>query len=262
MNLLILAAGFGTRLGDLGRCRPKALVEVAGRPSIDWTLGAMRAAGCAGRTVVVTNALHHPEFVRWTGASTAARGYGVELLDNGRCAVDERRGAIGDLWFAITGAALDGDGLFVVAADNLFGRPPSAFIRNAVHVPAAIATADLGSAEAVRRVASVVTGSDGRIVHFEEKPASPSGTTGGIALYWFSRPVIPLIGSYLAEPGSNPDNAGYLFEWLHPRVPVHGFPIEGAWFDVGTPDALAEADARFREGGAGGGGSGADGGKC
>ena len=37
---LIVAAGRGTRLGSSG---PKALVAVAGRPMLDWSLDALRA---------------------------------------------------------------------------------------------------------------------------------------------------------------------------------------------------------------------------
>lgn len=42
---MILAAGFGTRMRDLTRDRPKALVTLAGRPLIDWVIERCRAAG-------------------------------------------------------------------------------------------------------------------------------------------------------------------------------------------------------------------------
>ncbi len=46
---LIVAAGRGERLG-LGR--PKALVTLAGKPMVEWSLGALRAVSAVERTVI------------------------------------------------------------------------------------------------------------------------------------------------------------------------------------------------------------------
>lgn len=56
MKGVILAAGNGSRLGPLTANVPKALLEVAGRPLIDYTLDAMQAAGI-GEVVVVSGYL-------------------------------------------------------------------------------------------------------------------------------------------------------------------------------------------------------------
>lgn len=42
--LMLFAAGFGTRMGELTRSRPKPLVQVAGRPLIEHALDLARAA--------------------------------------------------------------------------------------------------------------------------------------------------------------------------------------------------------------------------
>jgi NDP-sugar pyrophosphorylase family protein len=45
VQVVILAGGLGTRLGALTRNLPKALIEVAGRPFIDWQLEHLKAGG-------------------------------------------------------------------------------------------------------------------------------------------------------------------------------------------------------------------------
>jgi L-glutamine-phosphate cytidylyltransferase len=49
---IILAAGRGSRMGDLTAMKPKCLTVLAGKPLLDWQLAALRAAGMHSITVV------------------------------------------------------------------------------------------------------------------------------------------------------------------------------------------------------------------
>ena len=53
MKGLILSAGMGTRLDPLTRTRPKCLVQVAGRPMMEYQLDSLRRAGVKNCTIVV-----------------------------------------------------------------------------------------------------------------------------------------------------------------------------------------------------------------
>jgi 2-C-methyl-D-erythritol 4-phosphate cytidylyltransferase len=50
---LLVAAGSGERLGAAGHGRPKAFATVAGRPMLEWSLAALRAAGIADVVVAL-----------------------------------------------------------------------------------------------------------------------------------------------------------------------------------------------------------------
>lgn len=58
MKAIVLAAGMGTRLGELAADRPKAMVEFGGRPLIAYQLDAFRRAGVS--PIVVVGG-HHDE---------------------------------------------------------------------------------------------------------------------------------------------------------------------------------------------------------
>jgi glucose-1-phosphate thymidylyltransferase len=89
-----------------------------------------------------------------------------------------------------------------------------------------------------------VVDADSRLIGFEEKPDRPESTLAGIALYFYPRAILPLVGEYLAE-GNNPDQPGRLVEWLYRRTPVYAWRVPGRWFDIGTPETLAEAKRVF-----------------
>jgi N-acetyl-alpha-D-muramate 1-phosphate uridylyltransferase len=53
VQAVILAGGLATRLGALARTTPKSLLPVAGRPFIDWQLGALAKSGFSRALVCI-----------------------------------------------------------------------------------------------------------------------------------------------------------------------------------------------------------------
>jgi glucose-1-phosphate thymidylyltransferase len=238
MKLLVLAAGYATRLYPLTRDRPKALLPVGGRPMADWVLDRLDPIGFDAK-YLVTNAKFAAQFADW------AEGKDVAIVDDGTTSDDDRLGAIGDIGFVIDREEIDDD-LVIVAGDNLFSEPLGDFGRVARERRAPLlAIHDVGDLELVRgRYNSIEVDAHGRITYFEEKPEEPRSTLSGIALYFYPRDTLPLIREYLAG-GLNPDQPGRLVQWLYPRVDVYTWPVPGQWYDIGDREQLEEADRIF-----------------
>ncbi|MGI8420668.1 MAG: nucleotidyltransferase family protein [Gaiellaceae bacterium] len=241
MKAVILAAGYATRLYPLTLDRPKPLLEVGGRPMVEHVLDAIAPIEGIDRVVVVTNAKFAPQFDEW------AEGYGgreVTVLDDGTADEETKHGAIGDLDLAIRELGIDDD-LLVIAGDNLFSESLGDFGREcrARNAPV-LALYDVGDLAEMHKYNAIETDDEGRIVFFEEKPADPSTTLTGIALYFYPRAVVPEIRRYLDE-GNNPDQPGRLVQWLYPQLPFYTWRVPGIWFDIGSRETLAEADEAF-----------------
>ena len=157
----------------------------------------------------------------------------------------DKLGAIGDINLVLMRETdLANDDLIVVAGDNLFSEPLVDFAKSAAGSEATLATYDVGDLEAIKKYSSITIDSEGVITHFEEKPAEPESTLTGIALYYFSREVIPLFRTYIAA-GNNPDQPGRFIQWLYPRQRVKTHQIRGTWFDIGSSETLEEANQIF-----------------
>jgi len=240
LKALVLAAGYATRLYPLTLDRPKALLEVGGRPMLDHVLDRLQAMG-VDDTIVVTNAKFTPHFEEWaTGKAD------VTIVNDGTTSNDDRLGAIGDTAFVLDQTGLDDD-LVVVAGDNLFGEDVSGFAVYGQEVGAPVlAVHDVGDLSRMREYNQIEIDDQGRITFFEEKPEDARSTLAGVALYFYPRHTLPLIRQYLAE-GNNPDQPGRLIEWLYPRTPVYTWRLPGAWYDIGSAETLQEADRIFSQ---------------
>ena len=243
MKLIVLAAGYATRLYPLTLDRPKALLEVAGRPMLEHVLDRLSTIAGIDTTYVVTNSRFAPQFEEWERGSP----FDAVVLDDGTTDDAGKRGAIGDIAFVLDDQRVDDD-LVVVAGDNLFSESLADFGRIVRERDAPVlAVYDVGDLEAIKRYNAIEVDDQGRITFFEEKPAAPRSTVTGIALYYYPSSALGLVRQYVEE-GNNPDQPGRLVQWLYPRTAVYTWRVPGLWFDIGSPEQLDEADRVFTTG--------------
>jgi len=255
MNALILAAGYATRLYPLTLNKAKPLLEVGGKPIIEWLFDNLASVQGLETVYIVTNNKFANDFQNWaSGYSTSAKATAdkqdrhremkIKIINDGSTSDDDKLGAIGDINLVLTRENLANADLLVIAGDNLFEQPLTDFVNAAKKWPATVAVHDVGDLEAMKRYGTVTVDNKGVITSFEEKPQKPKSTLAAVALYYYSRQVLSLFTTYLAA-GNNPDQPGLFLQWLYPRKPVGTFEIKGRWLDIGSKETLENADKIF-----------------
>ena len=200
-----------------------------------------------GTVYIVTNNKFAADFQAWAdGYNARSPKVRFKIVNDQSTSDKDKLGAIGDIHLVVNQEHLDNDDLLVVAGDNLFSEPLSDFAEFTAGRDAVLATYDVESLEAIKKYNNLTLDPDGKILAFEEKPANPTGTITGIALYYFAKTTVPLFNTYIAE-GNNPDQPGRFVQWLYPQMAVYTYPVKGTWFDIGSKETLDEANKIFEQ---------------
>jgi glucose-1-phosphate thymidylyltransferase len=244
MKLIILAAGYATRLYPLTLNQPKPLLPVAGKPMLEHVLDNISTIDAIDHAYVVTNEKFSSHFQTWANAYRPDLHFSFTIVNDHSTDDSNKLGAIGDLHLVMKTYNLDDD-IIVVGGDNLFSSDLREFGEYCQEKDAPVTGVyDVGDLEQIKKYNAIEIDEIHRITYFEEKPKEPKSTLTGIALYFYPKSVLPLIYQYIAE-GNNPDQPGRLVQWLYPRVPFYVWKVPGLWFDVGSIETLEEANRVF-----------------
>ncbi len=242
MHAIVLAAGYGTRLGALGRNTPKALLQLGSTTILDALLGRLAAIGIED-ALLVTNAKFHAAFESW--AVGGAHALPVRLLCDGSTAPENRLGAVRDLALGLAEVDI-AEGVFVSASDTVYdadlGRMLARYREVVAPVVALMHEQDRAT---LMRSGVAVPGPGGRILSFHEKPAEPPSPYGVPPLYVYPPDIRADIDAFLATPGLDHDAPGHLVAFLIARRPVYGVVLEGARIDIGSPESYEKARRGF-----------------
>lgn len=239
MKAIIPAAGYATRLYPLTKDKPKALLDIAGKPMIEWVMEKILEVRDIDEVVIVTNRLFYSQFADWSRKFKARAP--VRILDDGTTSNETRLGAIGDWWFGIDKGKLVGHDLLSVSSDNLFNfsilRMMDLFKAKKTSI---IGTFDLHDWNEAKKMGIVAMDKTGKVIGFVEKPENPPSTMASVGIYLFSAAHAKRMKEYL-DAKNSPDKPGQFIEWLYPRETIYGYnydKTEDQWYDIGTLDTL------------------------
>lgn len=256
MNAILLCAGFGTRLRPLTEDQPKALVEIAGRPLVDYLMDQLVHWEEIEAIHVVHNARHPTGWAQWCDGWEDRAGRSIVTLhNNGVRASEERNGAVGDLQFVLRRIGTEVPAV-VAAGDSLYriSLCPVMDRFNAVsgHCVLALAQPD----EERLRQSSVLELNGNRVcgvVH--ESDDRPSGWISP-AFYALQPSGLAHVQGYLARGGDN-DTLGRFIDDLAQHQRVDAVKLRGPTaqrlsedqlrYHVNTPDEHARANAMLAE---------------
>ncbi len=246
MEALILAAGFATRLYPLTENRAKSLLEVAGRPAVEHILESLFPLKKHGleRIVILSNDRYLDDFRQ---TLTGPYPVSVVIEGNGVSTEEGKKGAVGDM---ALGARLMTPGVpfFILAGDNLFDFHLTAAYHGFQQLGESkplILLYRLESVEEAGMYNNVGLDEAGRLLSFEEKPAAPTSPLFATCIYLFPPDIVDDLDEYERQ-GWDPDKAGNFIKWLAKRRDAYTLEMPGQWFDIGSVEVLAAADAHFR----------------
>ncbi len=248
MNVLILAAGYATRLYPLTENRAKPLLDVGAKPMLEWVIDNLAPIEGIEKVYVVTNNKFAAAFQEWADRYHAAHPkLFFEIINDGSTNDADKLGAIGDMHLCVERTGLSSSDLIVVAGDNLFSQSLEDFGRFAQYVDQPVlGVYDVGTLDEAKKYGVIAVNDKGVITSFEEKPAEPKSTLIGIALYYYPKRTVPLLATYISE-GHNADQPGRFIQWLYKNAEVQTWKVPGTWYDVGSKETLEEANQIFRE---------------
>jgi mannose-1-phosphate guanylyltransferase len=236
---MVLAAGLGTRLRPITYEMPKPMVPVLNRPVMEHIL---RLLARHGFTETIANLHWFPETIR--GYFGDGSKFGVELT------YSEEERLLGTSGGVRNVADFLGEDFLIISGDALTDLDLTA-MREFHRSHDGIATLATKRVEDTSQFGVAITGSDGRIQGFQEKPepAEALSDLANCGIYMFRSEIF----DYFPEPGTSkaagPGDPPGFADWamdVFPRllegdVPFYSHEVDAYWNDIGNLEELRES---------------------
>lgn len=227
MRAMVMAAGLGTRLRPITNQVPKPVVPVGNVAIVEQLV---RLLGAHGVTDVIANLHWFPDTVRDRLGDGSALGVAVSYEQE-----EELLGTAGGVRNVRDFLTAGGDEMFFVLAGDALTDVDLSALAAAHRANGGVATLAVKRVTEVSEYGVIVTGADGRVAGFQEKPdpAEALSDLVNCMVYAFSPEIFDYFPS--DEMPDPVDFAGDVFPALLAHdAPFHVHRFDGYWNDIGT----------------------------
>ena len=224
MKCIILAAGYATRMYPLTENYPKPLLEVGGKPILDWLVDDLKLL--VDQFIVISNHKYVKHFEKWSA------GKPVIVVDDGTSTNDTRLGAVRDIQFAIDKLSLTDD-LLIIAGDNVLDFSLQSFVSYAQNTGTSC-TMRYWEEDPVKLRRAGISEVDGEtLISFEEKPIEPKSNWCTPPFYYYIASDVAKVKTAIAD-GCATDAPGSLVAWMCKHSKLHSMVMPGKRYDIGN----------------------------
>ncbi len=240
---MLLAAGLGKRLRPLTYLMPKPLAPVLNRPVMEHGLRGLRRHGF---TEVVSNVSYMPERITERFGDGSDLGLSITWSEE-----TEPLGTAGGVR-KVADFLGETESFLIISGDGLTDIDLGA-MRAAHEAHDGIATLATKRVDDTSEFGVVITGDDGRIQGFQEKPdpAEALSNLANCGIYMFRREIFDHFpGPDHSSPAGDPDQPPGFVDWamdvfpalLEHDVPFYSHEIEAYWNDIGNVAELVQGN--------------------
>jgi N-acetyl-alpha-D-muramate 1-phosphate uridylyltransferase len=231
---MVLAAGLGKRMRPITTTTPKPLIEVAGKSLIDHMLDRLAAVGIEK---AVVNVHYLPGLVEQHMRRRGEKAPRITISDE-RARLLETGGGVKKA------LPLLGDGpFFVVNTDDLWAEGPKPNLQRMVdywdetRMDALLLLAPASMSYGYDGFGDFAMDPNGRLRRRREREVCPFAFAG----VTITKPAL------FADTPDGSFSMNLIFDKAAAAGKLFGLRLEGFWMHVGTPDAIAGAEARYAE---------------
>lgn len=244
MNVLILAAGFGTRLYPLTKNIPKALVDINKKPAIEYALNKISELEGIEKIYIISNNKFYINFLEWKETIKAENkelADKIKIMNNGVNKEENIKGVVRELKDFLDIFEVE-DCLLVLACDNLFNFDLNELIKlKKEKNSSSIALKKIENTELIRKYSSVLIDSNDKIIHFEEKPENPKSNLVSVFCYLLRNEDLRIIRDSKEVTQKN------VIEFLYDKTNIYGKIFSDFWIDIGSLEELTNAEEYFKK---------------